>query len=115
MQKDLAAALKHAEALILAVPHEQYLDLDPDQIVKWAGGPLAVIDCYGILSDEQDSPLFRARLRGESPRPRPYPADQRAGAGEGEVRSGEHKADRPNFESPRPTGEPPACRAWERR
>ena len=45
--------MNHAEALILAVPHEQYLDLDPDQIVKWAGGPLAVIDCFGILSDEQ--------------------------------------------------------------
>jgi UDP-N-acetyl-D-glucosamine dehydrogenase len=53
VQKDLAAALKHAEALILAVPHEQYLNLDPDQIVRWAGAPLAVIDCYGILSDDQ--------------------------------------------------------------
>jgi UDP-N-acetyl-D-glucosamine dehydrogenase len=53
VQKDLPAALKHAEALILAVPHEQYLDLEPDQIVKWVGGRLAVIDCYGILSDQQ--------------------------------------------------------------
>ncbi len=39
--------------MILAVPHEPYLELDPDQIVKWAGGPLAVIDCFGILSDEK--------------------------------------------------------------
>ncbi len=53
VQKDLAAALKRVEALILAVPHEQYLDLDPDQIVQWAGGPLAVIDCFGILSDDK--------------------------------------------------------------
>ena len=53
VQKNLAAALDRTEALILAVPHEQYLDLDPDQIVQWAGGPLAVIDCYGILSDEK--------------------------------------------------------------
>ncbi len=53
VQKDLAAALDRIEALVLAVPHEQYLDLDPDQIVQWAGGPLAVIDCYGILSDEK--------------------------------------------------------------
>ncbi len=52
VQKDLAAALDRVEALILAVPHEQYLDLKPEQIVEWAGGPLAVIDCYGILSDE---------------------------------------------------------------
>jgi len=35
------------------VPHTPYLDLDPDQIVKWAGGPLAVIDCFGILPDEK--------------------------------------------------------------
>jgi UDP-N-acetyl-D-glucosamine dehydrogenase len=53
VQKDLAASLKHAEALILAVPHEEYLHLDPAQVVRWAGAPLAVIDCYGILSDEQ--------------------------------------------------------------
>lgn len=53
VQKELATALNHAEAVILAVPHSQYLGLEPDQIVKWAGGPLAVIDCFGILSDEQ--------------------------------------------------------------
>ncbi len=53
VQKDLAAALDHAEALILAVPHEAYLHLAPEDIVKWAGGPLAVIDCFGILSDDK--------------------------------------------------------------
>ena len=53
VQKDLAAALDHAEALILAVPHKAYLDLAPEQIVQWAGGPLAVIDCFGILSDDK--------------------------------------------------------------
>lgn len=51
VQSDLPAALKGIEAVILAVPHEPYLNLDPDQIVKWAGGPLAVIDCFGILDD----------------------------------------------------------------
>ncbi len=51
VQQDLAAALKGAEAVILAVPHEPYLQLDPDQIVTWAGGPVAVIDCFGILDD----------------------------------------------------------------
>ena len=53
VQKDLAAALPHVEALILAVPHEAYLDLDPAQIVAWAGAPLAVVDCFGILSDDK--------------------------------------------------------------
>jgi UDP-N-acetyl-D-glucosamine dehydrogenase len=50
--KDLKTELKGAEAIIMAVPHSEYLKLDPKQIVKWAGGPLAVIDCFGILSDE---------------------------------------------------------------
>ncbi len=39
--------------MILAVPHKQYMKLVPDQIVKWAGNPIAVVDCFGILNDEQ--------------------------------------------------------------
>ncbi|MBN1505707.1 MAG: nucleotide sugar dehydrogenase [Sedimentisphaerales bacterium] len=53
VQKDLAQAVQGAEAVILAVPHEPYLKLSPDDVVKWAGGPLAVIDCFGILSDDK--------------------------------------------------------------
>lgn len=53
MEQDLPRALKDAEALILAVPHEAYLQLNPDDVVKWAEQPLAVIDCFGILTDEQ--------------------------------------------------------------
>ena len=53
IQKDLAAALKGVDAVILAVPHAPYLKLDPDQVVKWAGGPIAVIDCFGILDDDK--------------------------------------------------------------
>jgi UDP-N-acetyl-D-mannosaminuronate dehydrogenase len=53
VQKDIAAALKGAEAVILAVPHKPYLELAPENVVKWAGGPLAVIDCFGILSDDK--------------------------------------------------------------
>jgi hypothetical protein len=41
------------EAVILAVPHSQYLDLDPDSVVKWAGRPPAIVDCFGILSDDR--------------------------------------------------------------
>ena len=53
VQKDLAQAIRGAEAVILAVPHEPYLKLNPDDVVKWAGAPLAVIDCFGILSDDK--------------------------------------------------------------
>ncbi|MHC4406522.1 MAG: nucleotide sugar dehydrogenase [Planctomycetota bacterium] len=52
VEQDLAATLSGVEALILAVPHEPYLELDPEDVVGWAGGPLAVIDCFGILSDD---------------------------------------------------------------
>ena len=39
--------------MILAVPHEEYINLNPDDIVKWAGQAIAVIDCFGILSDDR--------------------------------------------------------------
>ena len=51
VQKDLPAALSGIDALVLAVRHEPYLDLDPDAIVASAGHPVAVVDCFGILSD----------------------------------------------------------------
>jgi nucleotide sugar dehydrogenase len=51
VQKDLAKALRGVEAVILAVPHAPYLKLSADEVVRWAGGPLAVVDCFGILSD----------------------------------------------------------------
>jgi nucleotide sugar dehydrogenase len=53
VQSDLAGALAGAQAIVLAVPHAPYLELDPGRIVEWAGGPLAVIDCFGILDDEK--------------------------------------------------------------
>jgi len=51
IQSDLVGALAGAQAIVLAVPHAPYLQLDPEKIVEWAGGPLAVIDCFGILDD----------------------------------------------------------------
>jgi UDP-N-acetyl-D-glucosamine dehydrogenase len=58
VQKDLPAALKGVEALILAVRHAPYLQLKPDDVVKWAGGPIAIVDCFGILEDEHISRYF---------------------------------------------------------
>lgn len=58
VQKDLKKAAKGAEAIILAVPHTEYMNLDADKIVKWAGGPIAIIDCFGILKDEQIKRYF---------------------------------------------------------
>ena len=53
MQQDLPGALQGVEAVILAVPHSPYLALVPEDVVRWAGGPIAVVDCFGILSDEK--------------------------------------------------------------
>ena len=53
VQKDLPAAMKGVEAVILAVPHAPYLALKPEDIVAWAGKPIAVVDCFGILSDDK--------------------------------------------------------------
>lgn len=52
VEPELEEALKGVEAVILAVPHQPYLKLDPDWLVETAGGPLAVVDCFGILSDD---------------------------------------------------------------
>jgi UDP-N-acetyl-D-glucosamine dehydrogenase len=59
VEKDLPATLHGAEALVLAVPHKEYLHLDPEKIVEWAGKPLAIIDCFGILSDDTIRHYFR--------------------------------------------------------
>jgi nucleotide sugar dehydrogenase len=53
VQKDLNKSLKNIDALVLAVRHAAYLKLDPAKIVKTAGHPIAVIDCFGILDDER--------------------------------------------------------------
>ncbi len=52
MMDNIEETLKGADAMVLAVGHEDYLSLDPDQIVKMAGKPLAVIDCFGLLKDD---------------------------------------------------------------
>ena len=49
IEQDLNKALKDADAVIMAVPHQAYLDLDPDELVKTIGHPAAIIDCFGIL------------------------------------------------------------------
>jgi hypothetical protein len=41
------------EAVVFAVRHAAYLRLKPEDVVAWAGGPLAIIDCFGILDDAQ--------------------------------------------------------------
>jgi UDP-N-acetyl-D-mannosaminuronate dehydrogenase len=53
VQKDLSKALPGADAVILAVRHNEYLELEPDDVVDMIGNPAAVIDCFGILNDKK--------------------------------------------------------------
>jgi UDP-N-acetyl-D-glucosamine dehydrogenase len=52
IEQNLDKALASAEAVILAVPHKAYLKMDPDKVVKTIGHPAAIIDCFGILTDD---------------------------------------------------------------
>jgi UDP-N-acetyl-D-glucosamine dehydrogenase len=54
----MAEALKDVDAVVLAVRHKEYLALEPDDLVRMAGDPLAVIDCFGILDDRKIERLF---------------------------------------------------------
>ena len=51
IEPDLFATMKGVEAIVLAVRHQPYLDLDPDQVVKAVGKPCAIVDCFCILDD----------------------------------------------------------------
>lgn len=51
VSQDLDASLAGADAVVFCVRHQQYLDLEPDQVVAACGGPVAIIDCYAILDD----------------------------------------------------------------
>lgn len=53
VERDLWKALKGVDAVVLAVRHKEYLDLDPDQVFKSVGKPFAVIDCFCVLNDAQ--------------------------------------------------------------
>ena len=58
VEQNLEKALCDIDALIFAVKHKHYLNLDPDWVVEKAGGPIAVIDCFGILEDEKIKRYF---------------------------------------------------------
>lgn len=53
ISRDLWDVIQGADALILTVRHKQFMHLDPEKVVQAAGGSLAVIDCFGILNDDE--------------------------------------------------------------
>ncbi|GAH61472.1 unnamed protein product [marine sediment metagenome] len=53
VEKDMWAAMKEVKAIVLAVPHKPYLNLDPDKVFRAVGRPFAIIDCFCILDDSK--------------------------------------------------------------
>ncbi len=58
VHENIPDALQGADAVVLAVRHQEYLDLTPDEIYEMAGRPIAVIDCFGILDDAKIQRFF---------------------------------------------------------
>jgi UDP-N-acetyl-D-glucosamine dehydrogenase len=58
MTQDLAEALKGSDAVVFAVRHQPYLNMEPDEVVKMIGQPAAIVDCFGILEDEKIERYF---------------------------------------------------------
>jgi nucleotide sugar dehydrogenase len=50
--KDLKQALKNADAVVFAVRHQDYLSLEPADLIKLIGKPAAIVDAFGILNDD---------------------------------------------------------------
>ena len=53
LERDLDAALRGVDAVVLAVRHEPYLKLRPDDVFRAVGKPFALVDCFCILNDDQ--------------------------------------------------------------
>jgi hypothetical protein len=46
-------------ALFFAVPHQAYINLDPDELIKTIDHPADIIDCFGILSNDKIRRYFQ--------------------------------------------------------
>ena len=53
IHKDLKKTLRFVDAVVFAVRHQNYLELNPDNIVELIGRPAAIIDCFGLLDDQK--------------------------------------------------------------
>jgi hypothetical protein len=51
MAPDLWSAMKNIDALVIAVRHAPYLDLDPEKVYRAVGKPFVFVDCFCLLDD----------------------------------------------------------------
>jgi nucleotide sugar dehydrogenase len=55
---DLWKSMQGVEAIVFAVRHEAYLELDPDKVIESVGKPCAIVDCFCILDDDRIQRYF---------------------------------------------------------
>ena len=53
VQNNLQDTLHGADAVVLAVRHQEYMELNPETAVEFIGQPAAIIDCFGLLDDKK--------------------------------------------------------------
>jgi len=58
VSQDLPRALAGVDAVVFAVRHEAYQNLEPEQVVEMIGGAAVIIDCFAIFSDSQIRDYF---------------------------------------------------------
>ncbi|MGD9150860.1 MAG: UDP binding domain-containing protein, partial [Desulfobacterales bacterium] len=58
IETDLSKVLPFADAVIFAVRHQEYLELEPESVVRMIGRPAAIIDCFGVLDDKKIHQYF---------------------------------------------------------
>jgi UDP-N-acetyl-D-mannosaminuronate dehydrogenase len=58
IDEDISDTLRNADAVVLAVRHNVYLNLMPDSIFEMTGRSVAVVDCFGILDDAKIRRFF---------------------------------------------------------
>ncbi|HSR11498.1 MAG TPA: nucleotide sugar dehydrogenase [Thermodesulfobacteriota bacterium] len=58
VHSEMGEVLPGVDAVVLAVKHQPYKAMTPDDIVKKSGRPLAVIDCFGLLDDAKIRRFF---------------------------------------------------------
>jgi UDP-N-acetyl-D-glucosamine dehydrogenase len=58
VESDIWASMAGVKAIVLAVRHKDYLELQPDDVFKAVGKPFAMIDCFCILDDRRIERYF---------------------------------------------------------
>jgi len=53
MEDTISDTINGADVVILAVRHAEYMNLDPKDVVDMIGNSALIVDCFGLLNDEQ--------------------------------------------------------------